>query len=277
MKTDNSIKNISLKENSYNSQNRCQINNLEVKIGIELEELEQAKQLWLELSNNNSTAQQSQHQLDNREALIYDGYDSYAKHLIVRDKAVNKVIAYVRIIDSHTAYNIGGYFCEAQFNLEILRLQMQSAMELSRLVIDPEYNHANTLDILWSGIVSLANEYDSDTLFGTLPLDLNESYYSTGKEIKRLKSTHLATNKYRVMPYHMLPSVPKVFSNDAVDCNLPEAVNFFFNKGARLCGDAGWNKVFNQAELFFYIKIGLLNQVPQCIRQNEINIAGLVA
>jgi len=115
--------------------------------------LQQAKQLWLACSNHKSIFAQSQKQLDSRRELIYDGYDSYSKHLIIRELTSDKVVAYVRMIDAHTAYKIGGYFCEAQFNTEKSRLQMHSSMELSRMVVAPDFNNSDMLAILWEGIL----------------------------------------------------------------------------------------------------------------------------
>jgi len=250
--------------------------NLVVKVGVEMQELQEAKQLWMDLSHSKFRTEEKRSglQLKEREALIYDGYDSYARHIVVQDTQQSKVVAYVRIIDSLTAYSIGGYFCEAQFNLEKLRQQMQSAMELSRLVIAPEYNNSMTLSILWSGLMQYADENSIDIIFGTLPMAIQNSHYSAIVEIKQLKSKYMASNKYRVKPYQMLPPVPAI---SGYDFTLPEEVSFFFRQGAKLCGEAGWNKAFNQAELLFFINSELRHQLPQCIQQNEINMAGLVA
>ena len=281
MKTDNSIKNIPLKENSYTALNSCQFNHLEVKIGIEMEELEQAKQLWVDVSQTQSIFNHSKQQLDDRMSLIYDGYDSYAKHLIVKDKNLGQVIAYARIIDSHTAYNIGGYFCEAQFNLDKLRPHMQTAMEISRLVVEPQYIGTETLAVLWLGILEYANERHIDTVFGTLPMNLGSDHYLANKEIKRLKSKYLTSNKYRVIPFQILPPSPKIFSahfsNDSF--NLPIEVEFFFEQGSKLCGEPAWNKTLNQAELFFYIKPEMVQQLPHFIQrgEGEIEVSGMVA
>lgn len=279
MKIDNSIKNITPKENSYTGSNSCQFNHLEVKIGIEMEELEQAKQLWLDISHTQSILKQTKQQLDDRMALIYDGYDSYAKHLIVRDINLDQVVAYTRIIDSKTAYNIGGYFCEALFNLDHFRIHMRGALELSRLVIAPQFSQADILAALWSGIIQYAKEQHANMVFGTLPLSLGDNHCLASKEIKRLKAKYLSSNKYRVIPFQILPPAPSIFASHFADnqCNPSVELEYFFEQGAKLCGEAAWNKSMNLAELFFYLKPEMAQKLPHCIQQSEVNIAGLVA
>jgi putative hemolysin len=264
-------------ENLIDAKNRFQSGSLQVKISINEEEFGQAKQLLIDLSNINpeqELSRQTALQKSNAEHFLYDGYDSYAKHLIVKESKHNKVIAYIRIIDTVIANNIGGYFCETQFNLDKLRLQMPLAMELSHIAIAPEYNNQNTLDMLWLGLKQYAEENGIDTIFGVLSLAIENCHYSAIREINYLKSKYLSSNEYRVKPYRILPPTR------AVACQgfeLPDVVDYLFNRGAKLCGDASWNNILNQAELFFYIKSKGIKLSPQCVQQSEISSTGLVA
>lgn len=264
-------------ENLIDAKNKFQSANLEVKIATSEEEFGQAKQLLIDLSsikNRPKQINESAGQNINDTNLLYDGYDSYARHLIIKDSKSNKVVAYVRIIDVQTAYNIGGFFCESQFNLDKLRVHMSSAMELSHLVIDPRYVFQTTLELLWSGLKAYAEKYEIDTIFGTISLSIENSHYSATREINYLKSKYLSANNYRVKPYQILPPTRAIAGQNF---ELPAIVNFLFDQGAKLCGDASWNNILNHAELFFYIKLNANKQLMQYMLQAEMDPTGLVA
>lgn len=227
-------------------------NNLEIKVINDKVEFEQAKRLLIQqdylekFSDINNSKEK--HNFD----FLYDGYDSYANHLIIKDFEKEKVIAYVRLIDSHTAFSIGGFHSENQFNLENILNKDSSIIELSHIVVDRDYQNINTFETLWSALILFAKHKYVNKIIGTLPLSLHNSHYAVIREIKTLKAKYLSKNNYRVEPYIILPPSRMRASTEFT---LPALVDFIFNKGAKLCGDAAWNKTLNLAELFFFIDL----------------------
>lgn len=268
-----SIKNSS--EISIDTKNSLHHINLHVKITTNTKDLSQAKQLLFNQLNI-----KKQHQLPSKQQkisadnVLFDGYDKYAEHLIVKEPVENKVVAYIRIIDSMTACHIGGFYCETQFNLQKFCFHTPSAIELSHLVIAPEYNNQNTLDILWSKIKQYADERNITTIFGTLSMKIENCHYTAIRELNYLKSNYLSASKYQVKPHHILPPTRAVAGNNF---ELPAVVNYLFSRGAKLCGDASWNSILNHAELFFYIQPKTKTQLPLYLRQNKVNTKKLVA
>lgn len=258
-------------ETLIDAKNRFQNTNLEAKFTTNEEEFGLAKQLLIDLLNINNQSRQQRVQADN---VLYDGYDSYAKHLIIKETKNNKVIAYARIIDNQTAYHIGGYYCEAQFNLQRFRFLTPSTMELSHIVIAHEYNNQFTIDLLYSKIQQYAIEQNIEIIFGTLTLDIENSHYTAIREINYIKSRYLSSNEYRVKPYQILPPTRAVAGNKF---ELPVIVNYLFDKGAQLCGDASWNSALNHAELFFCINAKKNNLSARFFIENNIDTENLVA
>ena len=119
----------------------------EVKITKNEDELKQARKLRLNghtkadlnALEGKVEARITTKLIEQHKLLIHDGYDSYAQHLVVKDLRTSKIIAYVRIIDAFTAFKIGGFYCETQFNVNKMLNNQQYHLEISRLVIDKEY------------------------------------------------------------------------------------------------------------------------------------------
>lgn len=259
-----------------------QASNFEVKITQDASELNKAKKLRLKNYSRHkpepSSKKSVNHMLatkkliEEQQRLIHDGYDSYADHLVVIDLEHNNVVAYVRLIDAFTAYQIGGYYNETQFNLNKLFNNQTFYLEISRLVIDPNYNNRETTSLLWSGIIQHAQGKNIDSIIGSLSLSMNQgadSYIF----LNQLKKYAMSDSRYRVQPYQLLPDNDSSLSgNERVEHPV---IEYFFEQGVKLCGDAYWNKNYNSAELFIHYPINNSALFPECIRKNEIQL-GLI-
>ncbi|MDX2504465.1 MAG: GNAT family N-acyltransferase [Gammaproteobacteria bacterium] len=252
----------------------------EVKITQDRDELNQARKLRLGSSNaaaseevfKQNAGSNTKRLIEQQKLLLHDGYDSFSQHLIIKDLDKEKVIAYVRIIDAFTAFNIGGFYCETQFNMQRILNNQQNYMEISRLVIDANYENKQIAQLIWSGIYQYAFEKGADAIIGTLSVPLHDNISDTSKLIAYYKSRYISNNTIRVVPYQLLPGMSKVgrkFSTKKF--NVPQ-VDYFFSKGVLMCGDAYWNKDLNTADLFIHYKVTNTPQVPYCIHINEVEL-----
>jgi len=247
--------------------------NLEIQISRGNNQLKQVRKLRLnglpeyienkEVKNKKNNAKLRK-QIEKIEQLIIDGYDRFADHLIISTLKPSRVIAYVRIIDAYTAFNLGGYFCENNFNINNIYTNNSKLIELSRIVIDPEYQNSMTIKALWSGVLKYANKKNVNAIMGTFPVSLKENVSHVEKQVKQIKSNYLSSNSLRVEPYQLLPQAV-ASSKQKYDSSM---TGYFFELGPKLCGDAHWNVDLNQAELFFYYQLSA-NQQNQ---QNQLNI-----
>ncbi len=234
-------------------------------------------------SNNNDAnkiteASLTRKLIEQHKLLIHDGYDSYAQHLIVTDLRTLKIIAYVRIIDAFTAFKIGGFYSETQFNLSEIFNKQQYLMEISRLAIHPDYNNGHIARLLWSGLSQHAIENGVDAIIGSLSIALNDDYTKINQLILQFKAKQKNKNKVIVNPYQLLPDNKAIFRlnlgshchNDF--CSEETYLDYFFSKGFNLCGDAHWNKSLNTAELFVYYNVTNTQHIPHCIHMNEVEL-----
>lgn len=196
----------------------------------------------------NNTAH-SKNLIKQQQIIIHDGYDSFAEHLVVIDKNNDHVAAYVRLIDTYTAYKIGGYYCETRFNLNHLFNNQTFYMEISRLVLDQAYNNKELASLVWNGIIQHSKNKGIDAIIGSLSLTL-EHEQETYALLNQLKTHHISSHNYRVSPYQILPDKSRVI--DAARHSTNPFIDYFFQQGVKLCGDAYWNRDFNCAELFIH-------------------------
>lgn len=253
----------------------------EVKITKNEDELKQARKLRLNghtkadlnALEGKVEARITTKLIEQHKLLIHDGYDSYAQHLVVKDLRTSKIIAYVRIIDAFTAFKIGGFYCETQFNVNKMLNNQQYHLEISRLVIDKEYDNEHTAQLIWSGITQYAFENGVDTIIGSLSIPLNDNVIETSELISRYKLKHMSNSQLRVVPYQILPDNKFIrqFNRAIKKIQLPY-LDYLFSKGIVLCGDAHWNKSLNTAELFIHYNVSSIPKLPHCIQMNEIEL-----
>lgn len=251
---------------------------LEVKITKEPEELKRAKHLrqkYYQSFQAKVCPTQKEHingsltpiQLGQKSA-VDDGYDRFAEHLIVIDHKQNKIIAYMRLIDANVAYKIGGYYSETQFNLNKLFSQntYSYSLEMSRVVIDPEYNGQETAQLIWSALVGYCQINGLDSLIGTFTLPVIEPV-ETGSIINHLKEKYSSKHQYQVSPYQIL--LAEKAEKNIKFCN--PLIELFFEKGCKLCGDAHWNHDSNCAEIFIHYPLQNKPVIPDYFYMDEVD------
>lgn len=258
----------------------------EVRFTEDKDELNQVKKLRLQQKNRHtsdsietdiSEKQKNKKNfkklIDEHKYFIHDGYDSHTKQLIVKDTYNDRIIAYVRIIDSFTAFKIGGFYSETRFNLSQLINNQQYFLEISCLVIDEQYHNKQTIKLLWSGLTQYAQENGADAIIGIISIPLAEHFNKAVRMISALKSTYISDKEQRVRPYQLLPgSLASRFSSKALSIDY---LDYLFSKGIKICGDAYWNRDNNSAELFVYYAIDNIPKIPECIQLNEIELGRL--
>lgn len=258
----------------------------EVKFTDDKEELNQIKKLRIrqknlyqsdlmatELSVKGKAKKNYKKLIDEHKNFIHDGYDSHTRHLIVKDIHNDRVIAYVRLIDSFTAFKIGGFYSETRFNLSRLINNQQFFLEISCLVIDELYSEKQTIKLLWSGLTQYARENGVDAVIGIVSIPMAKHFNKALRMISSLKNQHISEKSQRVRPYQLLPSsFSSRFSSKTLSISY---LDYLFSRGIKLCGDAYWNRENNSADLFVYYKMDNIPKIPECIQLNEVELGRL--
>ncbi len=81
--------------------------------------------------------------------LDYSEYDNYAKHVIAIDIENNCIVGSYRIVTSDMLPFGKKFICEEEFNIDKLKSQNETIIELSRAFVKTEYRNSIVLLLLW--------------------------------------------------------------------------------------------------------------------------------
>lgn len=182
--------------------------------------------------------------------LDYDYFDSYVRHLMVKDNGSGKVIATTRLLSSATAKLAGAFYSETEFDMQAINNLNARLLEVGRTCVDESFRNGAALSLLWRGIVRIAVIDDADYLIGcaSIPLDDSSSYaYSI---MQYLKERYYSSDDLRVYPKKELPLSKMTETTDVI---LPTLLKGYLRLGAKICGEACYDEDFNVADVFILL------------------------
>ena len=77
-----------------------------------------------------------------------DMYDPYCEHLLVREDRTGEVVGTCRILTSHQARRIGGFYAEEEFDLTRFQHQRERLLEVGRACVHPDHRSGATIALL---------------------------------------------------------------------------------------------------------------------------------
>lgn len=110
------------------------------------------------------------HMLEQRDA---DRFDAICDHLVVFDTSIagpghRQIVGTYRLLRQETAAVTGGFYSQAEFDLEALveRHPRRRFLELGRSCVLPEYRGKRTVELLWQGIWAYCLHHRLDVMTG---------------------------------------------------------------------------------------------------------------
>ncbi|MCS4504390.1 GNAT family N-acetyltransferase [Arhodomonas aquaeolei] len=181
-----------------------------------------------------------------------DRYDRWCRHLMVRDNASGEVVACSRLLDDHTARMAGGFYSEAEFDMDFVGDLPGRIMELGRTCVDPAYRRGASIATLWSGLAGHIVDAGYDYLIGCASIPAGDGGLATEALMRRLRSRHMAPEPMRVRPRHGMPALPE---GDPVTMatRVPPLLKAYLSLGARICGEPCWDPDFRVADVFIIV------------------------
>jgi len=144
---------------------------LEVRLAETAEDLHAAQTLRFEVFFQEMGAKAANNTcLGGRDA---DRFDDLCDHLIVTDTTSDDgrahVIGTYRLLRHEVAMGNGGFYTGQEFDIDPLLARVPSGtrfLELGRSCVHPAYRNRPTIELLWRGILALANRAGANVLFG---------------------------------------------------------------------------------------------------------------
>lgn len=135
--------------------------NYEVKVADQTDELIQVLKLRFEVFFREFATRQVRFPI-----LPYDidHFDLWCDHLIVKDKATQKVIAAYRLL--HSGIKKEKFYSEGEFSFGALLNLPGEKLELGRACVHKDYRHGTVMGLLWKGLLKYSRLTDTKYLFG---------------------------------------------------------------------------------------------------------------
>jgi putative hemolysin len=191
-----------------------------------------------------------------------DDYDFQCDHLIIKEKASNKIIGTYRMLCSRF---VSHFYSQNEFHLDEFLSAPGTKLELGRACIAPEHRRGATLSLLWRGIARYASETRSDYLFGCSSIKtthpeqakhLHDSLRAKGALSSDWNIT--PTEAYRIQNFDSLMSVPA-----EPPVAIPALLQSYLNAGAKIHGEPALDSEFNCIDLITILKLSELTQTHE--------------
>ncbi len=205
------------------------------------------KTACLRLRYDTYAAERGTRLVANCPGLDSDYFDKYCQHLMVRNSADGALAGYARVLTDTSAYRAGLFYSQSAFEMGRVLNHRARFVEISRVCIRPEHRNALTIEALLCGVAGLMQQHRSDYLLACLSIPLGDDGAYAACALEHLRRNHLAAEDFRIFPKR--PFQESTLSHCDVIQQLPLSVRTLVQHGAKVCGEAYWDKRFNSADV----------------------------
>lgn len=178
--------------------------------------------------------------------LDVDPFDTFCRHLIVRDRRNGEVVACMRVLLDTEARLAGSFYSETEFELGGLISAPGRVMEIGRVCVHPEYRGGMVVSMLWAGLARFFQVTEFNRIIGCASIPLAADGAGAMAAFAVLAERYMAPEQYRVRPKLPLPlrdgPVPEA-------ARIPALLLAYMRLGAKICGEPCWDPDFNTADL----------------------------
>ncbi len=197
-----------------------------------------------------------------------DLFDAHCEHLLVRtletDDRPSEVVGTYRVLTPAAARQVGGFYCDTEFDLvRLARLRPQMA-ELGRSCTAPGWRQGGVMLMLWSSLGSFMQQNGFERVVGCASVPMGDGGQRAADLWHMLKATHLAPADEQVRPRMPLP-VNRLGSGRAVE--VPALIKGYLRCGGQLLGAPAWDPDFGTADLPMMLR---LSDLPEAYRKRFI-------
>ena len=191
-----------------------------------------------------------------------DAYDAHCRHLVVIDPALpDEVIGTYRLIDSAAAVACGGFYSQAEFNLDPLLARAEreqlNLIEVGRSCVHPNYRAHSVMQMLWRALAGCCFRENVDVMFGCASFAGND-VSAIAPALRLLHDRHAAGPEWgvRARPEYYVPLDQAPSSEGAV---LPPLVKGYLRLGAAIADGAVIDTAFGSIDVCILLAV---NQIP---------------
>lgn len=177
--------------------------------------------------------------------LDQDPFDDYCRHLIVRDRRSEQVVACMRILLDTDAQAAGSFYSQTEFDLGGLTREPGRVMEIGRVCVHADYRGGMAVSMLWNGLTRFFQVTEFSRIIGCASIPLVDGGVNAWSAYALLAERHLAPENLRVKPKRSLPP----YEGALPPAKIPALLLAYMRLGAKICGEPCWDPDFNTADM----------------------------
>jgi putative hemolysin len=202
-------------------------------------------------------AEEMQARLHGDEAgLDTDPFDQYCRHLIVRDRRNDAVVACMRVLLDEDARRAGSFYSETEFELGALISAPGRVMEIGRVCVHPEYRGGMVVSMLWAGLARFFQVTEFNRIIGCASIPMLGDGANAMAAFATLAERYMAPQEFRVVPRLPLP----LRDGPVPEARIPSLLLAYMRLGAKICGEPCWDPDFNTADVVVLLDPAELRQ-----------------
>jgi putative hemolysin len=196
-------------------------------------------------------------QLHSDEAgLDVDPFDKYCRHLIVRDRRNDAVVACMRVLLDEDAQRAGSFYSETEFELGNLITAPGRVMEIGRVCVHADYRGGMVVSMLWAGLARFFQVTDFNRMIGCASIPMIGDGANAMAVFASLAERYMAPEELRVKPKLPLP----LRDGPVPQARIPSLLLAYMRLGAKICGEPCWDPDFNVADVVVVLDPSELRQ-----------------
>jgi len=225
---------------------------LHVSVARDLEEIHAAQRLRYRVF----AAEMQAHLHTEQAGLDVDPFDRFCRHLIVRDRRNEEVVACMRVLLDEDAKRAGGFYSETEFDLGGLVNAPGRVMEIGRVCVHADYRGGMVVSMLWAGLARFFQVTEFNRMIGCASIPMVGDGANAMAAFATLAERHMAPEQFRARPKLPLP----LRDGPVPAARIPSLLLAYMRLGAKICGEPCWDPDFNVADVVVVLDPAELRQ-----------------
>lgn len=190
-----------------------------------------------------------------------DKYDKQFDHLLIIDKASQKIIGTYRMQTCEMAKKGLGFYSNGEFCLDMLPKHIiTNSVELGRACIDKNFRNTRVLFLLWRGIANYIHLSKKRYLFGCCSLTSQDPLEGLSL-LKQLKDNNQVDTsiKMTAQPGFELEEIENI-DKIAVPVEMPPLLGMYLRYGVKIIGDPAIDREFKTIDYLILLDVALFDE-----------------
>ncbi len=201
--------------------------------------------------------------VDHENGLEKDHFDPYFDHLLLVDDArESAVIGVYRLLPGERAEAAGGFYSEAEYDLDPLRQSGRKLLELGRSCLHADYRGGSAMFHLWQALAGYVSDQGIEILFGVASFH-GTDVQALAHPLSHLHHRHSAPDLLRVcsrqyQPMALLPESEVDRKRAMIE--TPALIKAYLRLGGGVGDGAYVDHAFNTTDICLVVDTAQMNE-----------------